>query len=231
MNVKTRAYRTFASTAAAAALLLSSACSGGSDDDPGGSGEPGSGDSDLTVIQPGRPGEEATTGAPEEPIEEEPSHADIAFMQMMVPHHAQAVEMADLAAEHAVDPGVRRMAARIRAAQGPEIVMMSAWLEREGIEVPQPDDDPRDYDHGMHGHDPMMGMLTDAELAELAAARGERFDRLFLRGMIQHHQGAVRMAENVASEGVDTLVTELAADVHLTQSSEIGRMRQLLAGL
>ena len=231
MKVKTRAHRTFATFAASAALLLTAACSGGSDDDAGGSGAPASDDSDLTIIQPGRPGEEASTGAPEEPITEEPSHADIAFMQMMVPHHAQAIEMSELAAKHAVDPGVRRMAARIRAAQGPEILMMSAWLEREGIEVPQPGDDPRDYDHGMHGHDPMMGMLTDAELAELAAARGSRFDRLFLRGMIRHHQGAVRMTDNVAAEGVDTLVTELAADVHLTQSSEIGRMRELLAGL
>lgn len=230
MKVKTRAYRTFATLAAAAALLLTAACSGGSDDDPD-AGESGSGESDLTIIQPGRPGEEASTGAPEEPITEEPSHADIAFMQMMVPHHAQAIEMSELARKHAVDPAVRRMAARIRAAQGPEIVMMSAWLERQGIEVPQPGDDPRDYDHGMHGHDPMMGMLTAAELDELAAARGSRFDRLFLEGMIQHHRGAVRMADNVASEGVDTLVTELAADVHLTQSSEIGRMRELLAGL
>ena len=216
-----------------ALLLVAPALTGCSDDDGDGATTPGKGESSdgLTIIQPGRPGEEASTGAPADPVDEPPSHADIAFMQMMVPHHAQAVEMAELARSHAVDPGVRRMAARIRAAQGPEILMMSAWLEQEGIEVPQPGDDPRDYDHGAHGHDPMMGMLTGAELDELAAARGSRFDRLFLEGMIRHHRGAVRMADNVASEGVDTLVTELAADVHVTQSSEIGRMRELLAGL
>ena len=230
MEVKTRAHRTFGTSVATAAFLLLAACSGGADDDSSGAGD-GSGDGDLTIIQPGRPGEEASTGAPEAPIDEEPSHADIAFMQMMVPHHAQAVEMGKLAKKHAVDPRVRRMAARIRAAQGPEILMMSAWLEREGVEVPQPGDDPRDYDHSEHGHDPMMGMLTKAEMAELARARGSRFDRLFLQGMIGHHQGAVRMAENLAAEGIDVLVTELAADVHVTQNAEIARMRQLLADL
>jgi uncharacterized protein (DUF305 family) len=213
---------------ATAALLLLAACSG-SDDGPS-RPEEGSSD-DLTILQPGRPGEEASTGAPEEPIDEEPSHADIAFMQMMVPHHAQAVEMAELAKRHAVDPGVRRMAARIRAAQGPEILMMSAWLEREGVEVSQPGDDPGDYDHSEHGHDPMMGMLTEAQMTELARARGTRFDRLFLEGMIRHHQGAVRMAENLAAEGTDVLVTELAADVHVTQNAEIARMRELLRNL
>jgi uncharacterized protein (DUF305 family) len=150
---------------------------------------------------------------------------------MMVPHHAQAVEMAKLARRHAVDPAVRRMAARIRAAQGPEILMMSAWLERQGVEVPQPGDDPREFDHSLHGHDPMMGMLTDPQLADLADARGVAFDRLFLRGMIRHHLGAVGMAENVATEGADVLVAELAADVHLTQNAEIARMRELLGEL
>jgi len=217
---------------AAAALLLLAACSGGSDDDDAAPGRSqGSAQDDLTVIQPGEPGEEASTGSPEEPVDEEPSHADIAFMQMMVPHHAQAVKMSELAKKYAADPAVRRMAARIRAAQGPEILMMSAWLEREGVEVSQPGDDPHDYDHSEHGHDPMMGMMTKAQMAELAKARGTRFDRLFLEGMIRHHQGAVRMSENLAAEGVDVLVTELAADVHVTQNAEIAQMRELLRKL
>jgi uncharacterized protein (DUF305 family) len=226
MEVKTRAPRTFTIGAVATAVLLLAGCSG--DPDEGAAPEKGETSDGLTIIQPGHPGEEASTGPPDEPIDEEPSHADIAFMQMMVPHHAQAVEMGELAARHAVDPAVRRMAARIRAAQGPEILMMSAWLEREGVEVPQPGDDPGEFDHSEHGHDPMMGMLTDAQMRELAQARGTRFDRLFLQGMIRHHRGAVRMTENLASEGIDVLVTELAADVHLTQTSEIARMRQLL---
>ena len=231
MKVKPRAIQFFGISTATATLLLVTACSGGGSDDEKADPGEGASTSDLSIIQPGRPGEEASTGTPAEPLDQPPSHADIAFMQMMVPHHAQAVEMAKLAGKYAVDPGVRAMASRIRAAQGPEILMMSAWLEREGVEVPQPGDDPRDFDHSMHGHDPMMGMLTKAEMRELAAARGTRFDRLFLQGMIQHHQGAVEMSENLAAEGVDVLVTELAADVHVTQSSEIARMRDLLAGL
>ncbi|HWM72913.1 MAG TPA: DUF305 domain-containing protein, partial [Nocardioides sp.] len=165
------------------------------------------------------------------PVVEEPSHADIAFMQMMVPHHAQAVEMAELARRHAVDPDVRRMAARIRAAQGPEILMMSAWLEQQGVEVPQPGDDPGEFDHSQGGHDSMMGMLTKQEMSQLAEARGSRFDRLFLRGMIQHHRGALAMTDTVATDGVDVQVNELAADVHLTQTSEIATMQELLANL
>jgi len=216
--------------AAAALFLLLAACSGGGSDE-GSAPEAGSSSSDLTIIQPGRPGEEASTGAPDGPIAEEPSHADIAFMQMMVPHHAQAVEMAELARRHADDPEVREMAARIRAAQGPEILMMSGWLETEGVEVPQPGDDPRDFDHSEHGQDPMMGMLTKQEMSELARARGSRFDRLFLQGMIRHHRGALVMADSVAAEGVDVIVNELAADVHLTQSSEIATMQELLADL
>jgi uncharacterized protein (DUF305 family) len=152
-------------------------------------------------------------------------------MQMMIPHHAQAVEMSRLARTRAEDPAVRRLADRIRAAQGPEILTMSAWLERQGVEVPQPGNDPREYGHSLHGHDPMMGMFTEAQMAALAGASGAEFDRLFLRGMIRHHRGAVGMAENVATEGVDVLVAELAADVHLTQTAEIGRMREMLRRL
>lgn len=215
----------------AVVFLLLAACSGGGSDEDGAAPEDASSSNDLTIIQPGKPGEEASTGTPEEPIEEPPSHADIAFMQMMVPHHAQAVEMAGLARKYAVDPDVRRMADRIRAAQGPEILAMSAWLEREGAEVPQPGDDPRQFDHSEHGSDSMMGMLTKQEMSELAHARGSRFDRLFLQGMIRHHRGALAMVDTVATEGVDVLVNELAADVHVTQTSEIATMQELLAEL
>ncbi len=210
-------------------FLLIAACSGGGSDERTAPEEGSSSSDDVTVIQPGRPGEEASTDAPETPIPEEPSHADIAFMQMMVPHHAQAVEMAELADKHAVDPDVRRLAARIRAAQGPEILSMSAWLEQEGLEVPQPGDEPRDFEHSAGHDDPMMGMLTEQEMTRLARARGDVFDRLFLQGMIRHHRGALTMAETVAADGVDVLVGELAADVHLTQTSEIATMQELLA--
>jgi uncharacterized protein (DUF305 family) len=239
MQHKTRATRFFSALALATAILLgaTTACSGSGDgSEPGPDGASATpskagGEDDLTVIQPGRPGDEASTGTPGEPVEAAYNHSDIAFMQMMVPHHAQALEMAKLARRHAVDPAVRRMAARIRAAQGPEILTMSAWLERQNVEVPQPDDDPREFDHAEHGHNGMMGMLSEAEMTTLAEARGPRFDRLFLRGMIRHHGGAVDMAETVSAEGADVLVAELAADVHVTQTSEISRMRELLAEL
>jgi uncharacterized protein (DUF305 family) len=218
MKVKTRALRTFGLFAAVTAFLLLAGCSGGGSDE-GSAPDDAASSSDLTIIQPGKPGEEASTGTPEEPIEEPPSQADIAFMQMMVPHHAQAVEMAELARKYAVDPGVRRMADRIRAAQGPEILMMSSWLERQGIDVPGPG----------HDHGSMPGMLTEAQLTELADARGARFDRLFLRGMIRHHKGALQMAEDVSAEGVDVIVSEVAADVYVTQTAEISTMQEMLA--
>lgn len=227
--------------AASCALALLSACSGGgadtgadtapasgADSDAGSAAGSGGVSEDVTVLQPGRPGEEATTGGPVEVEEGGYNHSDIAFVQMMIPHHAQALEMSELAAERAGSRPVRVLASRIRAAQGPEILLMSSWLEERNLDVPTPSDDPSEFDHGEHGHDPMMGMLTDAEMDALAAARGARFDRLFLAGMIQHHEGALDMAGTVAVDGEDLRVAELAADVDVTQRVEIDRMQDLL---
>lgn len=223
--------------AASCALALLSACSGGDADTgadtapaarPDAGSDTGGASEDVTVLQPGRPGEEATTGGPVEVEEGGYNHSDIAFVQMMIPHHAQALEMSELAAERAGSRPVRVLASRIRAAQGPEILLMSSWLEERNLDVPTPSDDPSEFDHGEHGHDPMMGMLTDAEMDALAAARGARFDRLFLEGMIQHHEGALDMAGTVAVDGEDLRVAELAADVDVTQRVEIDRMQDLL---
>ncbi len=219
-------------------LLLASCSAGdGAQDDAGASAsaQPSasaseSPSSDVKILQPGKPGEEATSGGPVEVPEGGFNHSDIAFMQMMIPHHAQALTMADLAKEHAVTRPVRILAARIRAAQGPEILLMSSWLEEHDLDVPAAEDDPKEYDHGEHGHDPMMGMLTPEELDTLAAARGARFDRLFLSGMISHHRGALDMAETVAVDGEDLRVSELAADIDVTQRVEIDRMQDLLDG-
>ncbi|UFN45870.1 DUF305 domain-containing protein [Nocardioides okcheonensis] len=213
------------------ACLALTSCSGGDD----GAGPPaadasGSPSPSVTVLQPGSPGEAATTGGPVELPEGSFNHSDVAFVQMMVPHHAQALEMADLAADRASSRPVRVLASRIRAAQGPEIVMMSSWLEEHDLDVPAPDDDPMEFDHSAHGHDPMMGMLTPAQMDDLAQASGARFDRLFLRGMVQHHQGALDMAQTVAVDGEDLRVAEMAADIDVTQRVEIQRMQDLLAG-
>jgi uncharacterized protein (DUF305 family) len=184
------------------------------------------------VIQPGAPGEPNTTGDPD-PAERssEWNHTDVAFMQMMIPHHHQALEMSALAEKHARSKAVRTLAERIRGAQAPEIQAMSAWLDERNIEVPRADADPKEFDHSQHGHNAMMGMMTPAQMKELAAARGEKFDRLFLRGMIRHHASAVDMAEDAARDGTDMIVGEMTADVAATQSAEIVRMEELLAEL
>lgn len=234
MEHKSRTMRVFGFSplVATIVLLLGAAC-GGSSDEPGEAGPPtdaasqtppsASPTDELTIIQPGRPGEGALTGGPVPTIGGDPNQADITFVQVMVPHHAQAVEMSELAHRHATDPGVRRLAARIRAAQGPEILMMSAWLEEQGLPGT-----PEGGHHAEHGAGTMAGMLTPVQMDALAAARGRAFDRLFLEGMLAHHQGALRMAETVARQGIDIRVGELAADIHLTQNAEIARMRDLL---
>lgn len=212
-----------------AGLLALTACSGDDDGDPA-AGEPGtSASDDLTVIAPGKPGEAARTLSPDEIEIDDPwNHADVAFVQMMIPHHAQALEMSDLAVTRAEDPRVVRLADRIQAAQRPEILTMAAWLEERGVDVPRAGEDPASYDHGEHGHNSMHGMLTPAQMTELEKASGAEFDRLFLAGMIRHHEGAVAMAQDVARDGAHVRVSELAADVIVGQQDEIEIMERML---
>jgi uncharacterized protein (DUF305 family) len=146
----------------------------------------------------------------------------------MVPHHAQAIVIAKLAEKRASSDRVRDLAARIRSAQGPEILMMAAWLEQRDMAVPTAAEDPSEWDHSQHGHNGMVGMLTEAQMQDLTRARGAAFDRLFLDGMIQHHEGAIDMADDVAVDGIDIMVAEIAADVALTQTAEISRMQDML---
>lgn len=217
-----------------AGLVLAS-CSGG---DPGADrdAEPTDGrtgtSTEAPLLQPGRPGEDASTIDPADaPSTAEWNHTDQAFAQMMVPHHGQALEMSRLAATRARSPEIKALARRIQGAQGPEIRVLAAWLTERNLTVPRAVDDADVFDHGNHGHTEMAGMLTDEEMQELRAARGRRFDRLFLRGMISHHQGAVEMAESVGKDGSDVIIAEMAADVTATQSAEIVRMRELLRRL
>ncbi|MFC5730292.1 MULTISPECIES: DUF305 domain-containing protein [Nocardioides] len=184
------------------------------------------------VLQPGGPGEAASTVEPGATAEQaEFAHDDVAFMQMMIPHHAQALTMSELAPTRAESPAVKSLARRILAAQRPEILLMSAWLADRNLAVPSATDAPADFDHGEHGHVTMHGMLTDAQVQALRSARGREFDRLFLRGMIQHHRGAITMADPVATAGADVQVTELANEIVTGQGAEIDRMRDLLARL
>jgi uncharacterized protein (DUF305 family) len=133
--------------------------------------------------------------------------------------------------KYAQDKRVRSLAERIRASQAPEMQAMSTWLVERNMEVPRPGGDPKTYDHALHGNNSMLGILTPGQMKRLAAARGSRFDRLCLQGMIRHHEGAVEMAVDAAQDGIDMIVGEMTADVAATQSAEISRMQDLLTEL
>jgi uncharacterized protein (DUF305 family) len=179
------------------------------------------------VIVPGRPGEEASTIPPGQagPVEQPPPNdADLTFMTDMVFHHAQAVEMAELAPDRAASADLRGLADRIADVQGPEIDMMNRWLADHGQLKVDPSA-PGGHGHGGLPMVDMPGMATPEQMTELRDARGARFDALFLRLMIAHHQGALTMAETVQKGGVDVRVQEIADDVVATQSDEIATMR------
>lgn len=150
--------------------------------------------------------------------------ADVMFAQMMIPHHEQAVEMADLAPSRAKDPQISLLASEIRAAQDPEIALMASWLEEWG--APRGSGEEVMSLHAGHG---MQGMLSDEQLADLAASLGPDFDHLFAEFMIEHHEGAVAMARDVLSSGSDARVAALAREIIVTQEKEILQLRALLA--
>jgi uncharacterized protein (DUF305 family) len=184
------------------------------------------------ILQPGRPGEPMETLDPDTTLSSAPaSLGDKVFVQMMVPHHAQALDMCELARTRAREEQVVAVARRIEGAQGPEILTLSSWLQSQGIEVPESMEDVVGHE-GHHGqaHDMTMpGMLTDREMRELRSARGAEFDRLFLRRMIQHHQGAVVMADSELTSGREQMALEMAGEIQTGQAAEIQRMREILA--
>lgn len=151
--------------------------------------------------------------------------ADVMFAQMMIPHHEQAVEMADLALAPAAGAGtdVTALATRIKAAQAPEIATMSGWLSAWGAEA---DDDMG----GMHHGASMPGMMSDEDMAALGDARGDAFDRMWLTMMVAHHEGALTMADDVLGTTQDPQVRTLAEAVVAGQTAEIATMKSLLAG-
>ena len=183
------------------------------------------------IVQPGAPGEPSRTitrreaaALPHPGI----TAADISFMQGMIAHHAQALEMVALLQTRTESAAMKKMAQRIAASQADEIQMMREWLKERGAEVPP--------EHAHHAHDAtlMPGMLTPDEMKRLAAARGREFDRLFLEGMIRHHQGALVMVRDLfASEGAaqDSEIFAFASDVDADQRMEIARMVGMLKEL
>jgi uncharacterized protein (DUF305 family) len=180
------------------------------------------------VVQPGAPGQPTrklppTTKATLPPA----SPADVKFMQGMIMHHAQAVEMTALIGSHTENKELRSLGARISSSQSDEIKFMKRWLTARG-EPAAP------AMHAMHGMDHQMmmpGMLTAKQMDELKNAKGEDFDQLFLKGMIQHHNGALVMVKDLfdsAGAGQDAELFNFASDVDSGQRAEIRIMQTML---
>lgn len=158
---------------------------------------------------------------------------DVAFMQGMIHHHAQAVEMVRLIRARTTSPVLRSLGERIEVSQKDEIEMMQQWLREHGREAPDP------LPHigmDMPGHDAQMmpGMLTKAQMGALAKAKGQAFERLFLTGMIQHHEGAIAMVKTLfttTGAAQNTAIFRFASDVDADQRAEITRMRAMLSRL
>ncbi|MBX3705197.1 MAG: DUF305 domain-containing protein [Pseudomonadales bacterium] len=184
------------------------------------------------IIQPGAPGEPARELSADEAIRiavTRFSPADVRFMQDMIPHHHQALEMAALAPARTNRAALLEIARRIDASQSGEIGFMQEWLAARG----QPAPDPADHS-AMHAHHTMAGMATPEQMAALAAARATEFDRLFLELMIRHHDGALKMVEKLLEQpgsAFDPVLYEFTTSITNDQSTEIERMNALLVTL
>ena len=161
--------------------------------------------------------------------------ADIQFMDGMISHHAQALLMAGWAPSHGASPSIRTLTSRIINAQQDEIVGMQKWLRDRHQPVPEPNPHGMMMNMGGMQHTMLMpGMLTEDQLKQLDAARSKDFDRLFLTFMIQHHQGAVTMVNDLfgtPGAAQDITVYKLASDISADQTTEIERMQKMLASM
>ena len=177
------------------------------------------------VIQPGAPGQSSRVIDPAAQHVPQATAADITFMQGMIHHHAQALDMTELLNERSQDPDMKKLGLRIHVSQTDEIKMMQHWLEARG------QDAPGRHAHHMPGATLMPGMLTNDEMTRLAGAKGPDFDRLFLEGMIKHHGGALVMVKELFSTpgaGQQSEIFAFASDVEADQQMEIDRMSAML---
>jgi uncharacterized protein (DUF305 family) len=183
------------------------------------------------IVQPGAPGESTRIISAEKAVDlsrVQHTAADVKFMQGMIGHHSQAVEMVALLQSRSTSENMRMLGQRIEVSQIDEIKMMQRWLEVRGQEIPG--------EHAMHMHGAtlMPGMLTEEEMARLADAKGAEFDRLFLEGMIKHHGGALTMVDELfatAGAGQEVEIFSFASDVDADQRMEIDRMGAMLREL
>lgn len=240
-----RTHRHTTVLATAAALLVIAACGGSAGTaDPAPAPAPAP-DSGPRVVQAGAPGEEtqAYQGGSLADLEGAAyTEADVAFMQGMIHHHAQALEMTALIPDRTTTPAIHQMALRMEISQGDEIAIMERWLRDRGLDVPEWRPSAAGehmghagMDHAAMGHDMdegmMPGMLTPEQMARLEAVEGRAFDRLFLELMIQHHEGALAMVRdlyNSPGAAQESIVYHFASEVDADQDIEIRRMRQIL---
>jgi uncharacterized protein (DUF305 family) len=192
------------------------------------------------VVQPGAPGQPTRTLPPSTRATLPPnSPADARFMQGMIMHHAQAIEMTALIESHTTTKDLRSLAARISRSQSDEIAFMKRWLEARGepVSLMMPEMPGMDMSsHSMHSmHSTLMpGMLTEKQMEALKKSKGEEFDRLFLTGMIQHHNGALIMVKDLfetAGAGQDAELFNFATDVDSGQRAEIRIMQTMLGAV
>ena len=204
----------------------------------------------VSIVQPGAPGHSNKTLTPEtaSAAPRKPSEADIKFMQGMIMHHSQAVEMTDLLRTRSQDKEVQALGKRISISQTDEMRFMKQWLTDRGLPLSEHGSmdmagmdmsgmDHASMDHASMDHmdmgpmPTMPGMLTPAQMKALAAATGPAFDHLFLTGMIQHHTGALTMVKDLFATpgaGQDPQLFDFASDVDNTQQAEIDIMRHML---
>ena len=182
------------------------------------------------IVQPGAPGQSSKVVAAAKAADlshVQHTAADIKFMQGMIGHHAQAIEMANLLQGRSTSEDMKLLAKRIEVSQADEIKMMQEWLTHRGQSLPDP--------HAHHtGGALMPGMLTAEEMGRLAAAKGVEFDRLFLQFMIKHHAGALQMVNELFASpgaGQEADIFAFASDVDADQRMEIDRMGAMLAML
>lgn len=198
--------RAAAVAAAATAAVVLAACGGGDDSPAGHDGH------DKTSSP--------STSAPAEQGEQ--NAADVTFAKGMIPHHRQAVEMAEPAETRAQSAEVKKLAAEIKKAQDPEIKTLSGWLTSWGEDVPKEDES---AEHGGHS---MAGMMTPEEMDKLEKSSGKAFDTAFMEMMIKHHEGAVEMAKTEQSDGAYQPAKAMAGDIIASQSAENARTNKLL---
>lgn len=184
-----------------------------------GCGDDSADDTSATTTQTGSPTTSATAAT-----RSDFNDADVMFLQMMYPHHEQAVDMAEMVPQRSQNPELLALATAIEQAQGPEMQQMTALLQSFGKPAPT------DGDHGDHGDHQMPGMMSDEQMDALEAANGEEFDRMWLEMMIAHHQGAIDMADTEIADGQNADAKALAESIKTTQQAEIDQMNGMLGG-